>query len=214
VSSKPPLFSAGFKRLEVLAILTALGLGALYIPRLQAVGLLNIPIAFLMLLSADFLSGVAHWAFDRWGDEKTFLIGPNIIRSFREHHTDQLGITRHSFVESNGGPAMGALPVLLVGLAIPSIYTVGLMWIGLFVVLTNVFHAWAHGKSPPRVAKWLQKAGLVLGPAHHARHHKSPHDCAYCITTGWCNPVLDYFQFWARLERLITATTGVQPARG
>lgn len=213
MSSKPPLFSAGFKRLEVLAILSALALGCLYIPRLLAVGLLNFPLALLMLVCADFLSGVAHWAFDRWGDEKTPLLGPNIIRSFREHHTDQLGITRHSFVESNGGPAMGALPVLVLGLLLPSIYTVCFMWIGLFVVMTNVFHAWAHGRAPA-VGRWLQQKGLVLGPAHHARHHKSPHDCAYCITTGWCNPILDYFQVWARMERMITATTGVEPCRG
>jgi ubiquitin-conjugating enzyme E2 variant len=213
VSSKPPLFSPGFKFLEVLAILSAVALGYAYLPRLEEVGLLNIPIGLAMLVTADLLSGVAHWAFDRWGDEKTFLIGPNIIRSFREHHTDQLGITRHSFVESNGGPAMGTLPLLLLGLSIPSIYSVCFMWIALFIVLTNVFHAWAHGRAPA-FARTMQRAGLVLQPAHHALHHKSPHDRAYCITTGWCNPILDYFQVWSRLERLITATTGVEPCQG
>lgn len=207
------LFTPAFKRVELAAILLAVGLAALYGPRVLAAGWLNLPIALLMLLAADLVSGVVHWACDTWGDESTPLLGPNIIRSFREHHTDPLGITRHSFVEANGGPALGALPILVVGLLWASPASVALLWLAAFLFVTNVIHGWAHGGAP-RPIRWLQRAGLVLSPRHHAVHHRYPHDKHYCITVGWINPLLDRVQFWERLERAITWGTGAQPFRG
>lgn len=213
MSRPASLFTPAFKRVELAAILVALGVAALYAPRLWAVGWLNVPVAVVMLLAADFLSGVVHWACDTWGDEGTPLLGPNIIRSFREHHTDQLGITRHSFVEANGGPAIGAIPILVTGLLVPSPWSVAFFWIAAFVFVTNVIHGWSHGGAP-RPVRWLQRIGLVLSPKHHAVHHRYPHDRAYCITVGWWNPLLDRVRFWERLERAISATTGAQPHRG
>jgi ubiquitin-conjugating enzyme E2 variant len=208
-SSTP--FSPAFKRVELAAILTAGTLAAASLPTIAGVGLLNLPIALGALILADFGSGVVHWAFDRWGDVDTPLIGPNLIRTFREHHTDPAAMTRHSFVESNGGPAMAACGLLSLGLAIPGIVTSALFWLSAFVFFTNVIHGWAH-KRAPAPARWLQRHGLILSPQHHGGHHTWPHDHGYCITTGWCNPVLDYFGVWDKAERVITALTGAVPA--
>ncbi len=204
------LFSPAFKRVELAFILAAGGLWLLYLPRVEAAGLVNLPIALAMIVAADFVSGLFHWGFDTWGDESTPLLGPNIIRSFREHHTDQLGITRHTFVEANGGPAIGATVFLAAGLFLPTVASVAVLWLATFVFFTNVIHKWAHGAAPTPV-RWLQRYGILLSPEHHAGHHRSPYDRSYCITVGWLNPLLDGIRFWEKLERAVTATTGVQP---
>ena len=209
----PTPFTAAFKRIELGAIGLAVGLAVASLPAVTTVGMLNLALAFTMLVAADLVSGGVHWAFDRWGTTNTPIFGPNLIRTFREHHTDPLGITRHSFVEANGGPALGAIPILIVGLWGPAVVTATCFWLAIFVFFTNVIHSWAHGQ-PPSPVRWLQRRGVLLSPEHLAAHHSSPHDRAYCITTGWMNPLLDSINAWERLERLITATVGLVPNRG
>ncbi|MGH8704809.1 MAG: fatty acid desaturase CarF family protein, partial [Burkholderiales bacterium] len=41
--------------------------------------------ALMAWIAADFLSGLAHWAFDTWGSVHTPFLGPRFIRPFREH---------------------------------------------------------------------------------------------------------------------------------
>ncbi|HXH62472.1 MAG TPA: fatty acid desaturase CarF family protein, partial [Fimbriimonadaceae bacterium] len=53
----------------------------------------------------------------------------------------------------------------------------------------------------PRVVRWLQCAGVVISPAHHARHHRSDGRRAFCVTTGWLNPALDRVDLFGRIER-------------
>src|ERR1700758_153743 len=67
-------------------------------------------------LAADLVSGLVHWAADTWGSVDLPILGPAVLRPFREHHRDQLAITRHDFVETNGNNCLISLPVL--GLAI------------------------------------------------------------------------------------------------
>lgn len=156
---------------------------------------------------ADFLSGVAHWAGDTVGDERTPFLGRNFVKPFRMHHVDPKDITRHDFVETNGNssiaslPAMGLLLVVMPREANLFHYLCLTTAIAAFFVFcTNQFHKWAHADTLPDWVKWLQRSGLILSPQHHAIHHASPHDKYYCITVGWMNPLLTRIGFFRACE--------------
>jgi hypothetical protein len=79
-------------------------------------------------------------------------------------------------------------------LALAASYTV-------FLFLTNQFHCWAHLPAPPGPVRWLHATGLVLTPRRQALHHRGQHDCAYCVPSGWLNPIPDRLGLFDRLER-------------
>jgi ubiquitin-conjugating enzyme E2 variant len=159
---------------------------------------------------ADFLSGVAHWAGDTVGDQHTPFLGKNFVMPFRMHHVDPKDITRHDFIETNGNstivsvPIVAALWFIMPGTAGWLHYACLLAGVAAFFVFcTNQFHKWAHADAPPRVVQWLQRAGLILSPEHHAIHHAAPHDKYYCITVGWMNPLLTRIKFFRACEAVV-----------
>jgi ubiquitin-conjugating enzyme E2 variant len=79
------------------------------------------------------------------------------------------------------------------------------------VAMTSQIHKWAHMPRAPRVVRWFQDAGLIIGARHHHRHHVMPHDSHYCITVGWMNAPLELVRFFRGLEQVITMVTGVPP---
>ena len=64
------------------------------IPNHLIIFLISIPIGILFM---DFVSGLAHWAGDTWGNEYWPILGKSFIRPFREHHTDQKEITKEYY---------------------------------------------------------------------------------------------------------------------
>lgn len=163
---------------------------------------------------ADLVTGIAHWLCDRVFDEHAPLLGPLIVKGFRDHHVDPLGITRHDFLGVNGNTALPAVPVLAAALVLPAPAlgetTAIFAWslfagVVLSAVATNQLHAWAHAERVPRPVAWAQRRGLVLSPGAHAIHHAGKHDVAYCVTTGWWNPLLDRIRFFRRLEGLVAS---------
>jgi ubiquitin-conjugating enzyme E2 variant len=171
------------------------------------------------LLAADFVSGFFHWTFDTWGSPNVPWIGPTLIRTFREHHVDQLAITRHDFVETNGTnvlfailPAGGALlfrnPT---GTKTDAFFATMLCFMAMFTATTSQVHKWAHTVNPPRMVILLQKTRLLLAPDHHVHHHTAPYIKHYCINCGWMNGPLAQIRFFPILERIITAVTGALP---
>jgi ubiquitin-conjugating enzyme E2 variant len=170
-------------------------------------------------VAADFISGLVHWLFDTWGSARTPVVGETFVVPFRVHHTDPIDITRHGFIATNGHTCLATIPLLVgmlfvdvhskwgaAGLAFMTVMTVG-------VFLTNQFHKWAHEKEVGPVVGFLQRLHLVLGPRHHDVHHARPYDQAYCITTGWLNPLLRAIRFFRISEWVITKVTGVEPRK-
>jgi hypothetical protein len=161
---------------------------------------------------ADVVSGVVHWFCDTFFHEDTPVIGRAFIHPFREHHLDPLAITRHGFLEVNGNNCLAMLPLLVAvwilgapraGEAVPALFwQSAALGFALATFATNQFHKWAHQERPGAAVRWLQRTGLVLSPAHHARHHSEPYRQAFCITAGWLDPLLDRYRIFERIERL------------
>ena len=162
-------------------------------------------------LAADFGAGLVHWLADRCFAENTRWIGPLLIAPFRAHHENPSSIAEHGFFELSGNNALVCVPIAAVLVASPpatSPLQVALVTFGLSLSLslfaTNQLHGWAHAKSAPPAARFLQRHGLILTPEGHARHHRGDHDRAYCVTSGWLNPLLERIRFFERLERIVS----------
>lgn len=187
----------------------------------QELWFLSLPALILGWIVSDFIGGVVHWAGDTWGSVDIPLLGPALIRPFREHHVDEKAITRHDFVETNAACALAGAPVLLGCLFLPvgvefkfaSFCVYFVFFMTTFVLFTNQIHKWAHTDKPNIVILLLQKCRILLNPTHHKIHHTVPFNKYYCITTGWMNPVLTYINFFPRLEKLITKYTKALPLR-
>lgn len=176
-------------------------------------------IAVLGIATADFLSGLLHWIADTWGSAEQTLIGRRFLRPFRLHHANPKDILERGFIELNGDVALVISPVLTATLSVPLDtwwgfqvwqYLITTCAAGLF---TNQVHQWAHASQPPVVVRWMQNCGLLLNARRHTSHHQAPFATDYCITTGWCNPLLHRMRFFARLERAVSAITGAEPRR-
>lgn len=170
-------------------------------------------IGLASFIAADFSSGFVHWLADNYGSPQTPLLGPKLVTPFREHHVDPLAITRHDFLEANGDNCLISHFVLLPAYfwfrAVDAEWAIELelfvVLLAFGVLLTSMAHGWAHDPVPPRFARLLQRAGLVISPEHHDKHHRGAHATHYCITTGWLNPVLDGTRFFRGLERVLAA---------
>lgn len=180
---------------------------------------LAIAVACLLgYVGADFVSGLIHWLFDRYGSVDTPVFGKNFVRPFREHHIDEKGITRHDFIETNGNNCIATSVLLVPAMLVPlqgghplALFLVALLTSGaLAVFATNQFHKWAHEDHPPAYVATMQRMGLILGARHHSIHHTPPYDRYYCITTGWLNPLLYRVKFYDRLEAVILRLSGVR----
>jgi plasmanylethanolamine desaturase len=168
-------------------------LGVALFPVLFCMNAVSLQGSFLQLglcavagwLIADLLSGLVHWALDRFGSESTPFFGPVLIRAFREHHHDPRAMTRHDFVETNGASALGGSFLLSFNSEI-------LLFTALGVLAANQCHKWAHARSVPAIVGAAQRLRLILPPAAHRRHHAAPHDRHFCTLSGWCNRPLDF----------------------
>jgi ubiquitin-conjugating enzyme E2 variant len=189
---------------SVLAFLAALGAALSALGRLAGgtslaagAGLTVLGVVLGWLL-ADAFSGLVHYVADNYGDAEWPFIGPYLLRPFREHHEHPEGILGHGFFERSGNTALlGAVPLLLsvglsqwLGAAAPHARHLALgagsalASLGVSVMLTNEIHALAHARAPGRLARALQRLGVILDPEAHARHHRPPYATHYCITSG------------------------------
>jgi ubiquitin-conjugating enzyme E2 variant len=202
------------------ALLAALGRRAL--AAVDAAGAVLVPLGLAAGYAlADLVTGVSHWLCDRVLNVEAPLIGRHLVRAFHEHHDDPIGISRHSFLEVNGLTALAALPLLAgvlclpapgAGSALGAAALAAVFGLAFGAVATNQLHAWAHAPRAPRAVVWLQRRRVVLSPRAHALHHRGEFDRAYCVTTGWWNPLLDRWRIFPRLESALRA--GRRPAGG
>ncbi|XP_046413018.1 plasmanylethanolamine desaturase isoform X2 [Neodiprion fabricii] len=111
------LYSTGKRTQECICVgicITLMMVNFLFIMvRLRLENLSAIAIAAICgIVTADFGSGLVHWAADTWGSIELPILGKNFLRPFREHHIDPTSITRHDFIETNGDNFMVTIPFL------------------------------------------------------------------------------------------------------
>jgi hypothetical protein len=208
------------KSFDVLAVGMLLALLALALGRLASALLVGgpawllLPAAIAALLCADLVSGVVHWIGDRFFLETTPVLGRMLIRPFREHHRDPLAITRHGFFELCGNNALAVVAPVLALLVFgphPASGTAAfagnafMAFFAVAVFATNLFHKWAHLGRVAAPVRWLQRARVILPPAAHDRHHRGDFSRAYCVTTGWINPLADALRLLPRSEAWLRA---------
>ena len=199
------------------AFLATAGLGAWISARVALSQWWVLPAFVGGMAAADFASGVVHWAADTWGRDDLPLIGHRLLVPFRVHHINPADFLRRQFVDTNGDVAAIAVPVLLALFGVPlatgwgpPLAVFGLAFCGVGM-MTNQIHQWAHMPSPPPAVRLLQRCRLLLRRSEHAAHHEHPYHTRYCITTGWCNPLLEAIGFFRRLETAVTRVTGIVP---
>ena len=215
VTASRPAWQASFE----LALIVATTLLAATLARdvlrasLEFEGFWILPIALLLgVLSADFATGAVHWFCDSFFAADTPVVGRALVAPFREHHVDPQGITRHGLLELHGNSCIPLIMLLLAARALLSAEAApgllvhsSLLFFTVATMATNQCHRWAHEISPGPAVRWFQRAGLILSPEMHARHHRGEFRQSYCMTTGWMNPLLDRLRFFPRLEQGIRA---------
>ncbi|XP_023172284.1 transmembrane protein 189 [Drosophila hydei] len=222
------LYSPGKRAQEIICVYTCIGLMIINLALIaKHMRLERISVAFISalggIITADFASGLVHWAADTWGSVDLPIIGRNFLRPFREHHLDPTSITRHDFIETNGDNFMVGIPILgylahYFYIKTPYEIQQNFGWIAyvflcsIFVAMTNQIHKWSHTYwGLPRWVLLLQSCHIILPRKHHRIHHVAPHETYFCITTGWLNWPLEQLRFWSTFEFIIERLTGLKP---
>jgi len=163
----------------------------------------------------DVASGMVHWSLDTWfhPDQPAFS---RAVLIAREHHTHPAAILEYparDYISFSALPtlifygpiAWLAIALNLQGLTVASTVLMVSMFFG------THFHGLGHkwSKIPP--VRALQRAGLIMSPRHHRKHHNGIHLGYYCTFTGMMNPILDRTGFWRALERFVSSRTGAIP---
>lgn len=160
-------------------------------------------------LLADFLTGVVHWAEDKFLDREFKINFLNQIKADNDlHHAKPAALTQYTYWENINTSAPITLPLslLLFLLGTPTV-----LWLALFFgTFANLVHRFAHTPQG-RLPKWIrfmQWTGLFISIRHHAKHHFGPKGLVikenstrhFCPMTSWLNPWLDCLRFFRFLE--------------
>lgn len=165
----------------------------------------------VIVLIADFLSGLFHWLEDTFWDLDTPILGRWVVRHNIVHHHDPRAFVAKSWFRS----ARSTLALSVMGLAAAA----ALGWFNWMTVLlavlcanANQFHKWAHrtrSENGPIIVS-LQRWHILQTPAHHAVHHRGGKDTNYCVITNLVNPALELVRFWRGLEFLFCRVLGLR----
>ncbi|KAK4537790.1 hypothetical protein CDCA_CDCA14G3815 [Cyanidium caldarium] len=132
------------------------------------------------------------------------LLAP-VAEDFYAHDDDPQRLTRQDFWRTVAPACRALMPALVALLASrpPNVALETSLLVGTaLLALSPAFHLWSHVEQPPRLVRWLQHAGILVGRAEHAQHHANGGRQQYCHVSGHCNTVLDGLGVFRALELL------------
>jgi ubiquitin-conjugating enzyme E2 variant len=164
-------------------------------------------------LSADFLTGVVHWAEDTWlAPGRSRLLDRYVVLDNIEHHRRPGSIRGGSYWGTNA-PSLIVATIAIALLAVFDVQAWQPYLILIFASQGNQIHKWAHSSERPAIVRWLQAIGVFQSRAHHGKHHARPYAVHFCALSNYLNPILDGIGFWIEIER-IAAGFGATVQRG
>lgn len=153
---------------------------------------------------ADFITGLYHWAEDNYETWPR-----NVLCHNRYHHLNpkamiQYGSYWNTFIDTFRYSCVLLLPIwYLDG---------GPVWYFTIIIgsTANVIHSFTHvpREQLPMSVIFLQNWGIFQSPYQHRIHHTGKQNTNYCVMTNYLNPVLEYINFWRRLEFVVEKITG------
>jgi plasmanylethanolamine desaturase len=152
---------------------------------------------FLLMLIADFTTGLVHFWMDQYGREDMPFVGKHVIEINILHHSKPRNMVKKNYFQLTYTSWLLGLIVGAVALGVG-----GFTWQVLFVIVyagnANQIHKWAHQTADENgpLVTFLQRLHLIQSRHHHRHHHNAPYDRNYCILTDWLNPVLHSLRFW------------------
>jgi ubiquitin-conjugating enzyme E2 variant len=165
----------------------------------------------LAWLFADFLTGLVHFAEDRFFVNKSrFAFINRVIADNELHHRRPAQMLKFSYWQNINTSAYVAWPIAL-ALFLGGSHAI--WWLTVFFAsFGNLVHRFGHEHRSkiPIPIRILQKSGLFISFEHHWCHHfdlglisRERTVGKFCPMTNWLNPVLDHLWFWYILEQMI-----------
>lgn len=155
----------------------------------------------LLILAADLMGGLFHWAEDSYGTVHTPIWGPVFVAPNIRHHDEPSAMLRIHWLPNNA-PLIGVSAIIILLAWAFSVLT--WQWVVFAVIggFNQQAHRFAHSPRQrlPSAVRLFQRIGLLQDARHHWCHHRPPHRTHFCVMTPWLNPVLDRLGFWRGLE--------------
>lgn len=155
--------------------------------------------AIVMFIWYDFYSGILHIVLDEPTFIKLPLIGEACLE-FQWHHHNPQDISSKCFLEVCGDLNL-VITILIFLYLVPYCgFTyrtpLALCLVGFKINMAyfgQLCHCMSHTSvnNRPEWVNTLQKAGLMISPKEHGKHHQT-YDNNFCIGSGLCNGLLSW----------------------
>ncbi|CAH0996195.1 hypothetical protein EMA8858_02325 [Emticicia aquatica] len=168
----------------------------------------------LIILGADFLTGIFHFWMDVYGRASMPFIGKHVVEVNLIHHRNPRKMVSNSYFSLTWTSWLTGVIILTL-----SVVFWGFYWEFAASLVygsnANLIHKWTHqtDKENGKIVSFLQKTGIIQSKKHHGWHHKAPFDTNYCILTDWLNPILHKLKFWEFIV-WIFKRVGIRPVSG
>lgn len=155
----------------------------------------------LIVLLADFVTGLVHFLLDQYGNPKNKLFNNAVLINLAHHSNPRKMTTRGYWYLTKDSYV---LAMAFFGLSL----FFGFHWeIVLFLLLganTNIIHKWSHQTANENAlpVRALQKLRILQTRKQHGLHHRDPYESHFCIITNLLNPILEFIRFWPFMIRV------------